>query len=148
MPTEPACGCGTIVNAAQVEGNVALIERGECSFISKTMKAQEAGAIAAIITDNNKDNDELYISMQDDTTGRQPDIPSAFLLGANGEVIRRTLNKLHLNEAIINLPINITSIPINELNQPPWLVWRSITNQPTIVTYKHDTDHRTDIYTY
>ena len=28
-----------------------LIERGECSFVSKAIRAQEAGAVAAIITD-------------------------------------------------------------------------------------------------
>ena len=123
VPTEPACGCGSILNADQVEGNVALIERGECSFISKTIKAFEAGALAAVITDNDEDNDELYISMQDDTTGREPEIPAAFLLGTNGAVIRRTLDELNLAAAIINVPVNITAIPLNKLNQPPWLVW-------------------------
>ena len=33
------------------QGNMVLIERGECSFVSKAIRAQEAGAIAAIITD-------------------------------------------------------------------------------------------------
>ena len=35
VPTEPGCGCGHITNSDQVEGNIALIERGECSFVSK-----------------------------------------------------------------------------------------------------------------
>ena len=99
-----------------------LIERGECSFVSKAIRAQEAGAIAAIITDqvtchqisNNYDlfldkkyfppsilylcyvanmssfqdreNDELYISMVDDDTKRKVEIPTGFLLGKNGYV--------------------------------------------------------------
>ena len=33
------------------QGNVVLMERGECSFVSKAIRAQEAGAVAAIITD-------------------------------------------------------------------------------------------------
>ena len=33
------------------QGNIVLIERGECSFVSKAIRAQEAGAVAAIITD-------------------------------------------------------------------------------------------------
>ena len=41
-----------------------LIERGECSFVSKAIKAAEAGAVAAIITDNDTENDELYVAMQ------------------------------------------------------------------------------------
>ena len=57
---------------------------GECSFVSKVIKAQEAGAVAAVITDQDKDNDELYIIMQDDTTEREITIPAGFLLGING----------------------------------------------------------------
>jgi hypothetical protein len=63
---------------------VALIERGECSFQSKVIKAQEAGAVAAIITDSDQGNDEMYVSMQDDTTDREVGIPAGFLLGKNG----------------------------------------------------------------
>ena len=45
VPTEPPCGCGFIQNADQVEGKLALIERGECSFVSKVIRAQSAGAV-------------------------------------------------------------------------------------------------------
>jgi hypothetical protein len=38
-------------------------------------------------------------------------------------MIRRTLSRLKLSHAVINIPINITTIPLNKLNQPPWLVW-------------------------
>ena len=54
------------------------------TFIFTAIKAQEAGASAVIITDNNDANDELYVSMIDDTTGRPVDIPTAYLLGKNG----------------------------------------------------------------
>ena len=40
------------------------LDRGECSFVSKAIKAMEAGAIAAIITDNDAENDEMYVAMQ------------------------------------------------------------------------------------
>ena len=53
-------------------------------YIFSAIKAQEAGASAVIITDNNDANDELYVSMIDDTTGRPVDIPTAYLLGKNG----------------------------------------------------------------
>ena len=80
----PPCGCGSLHNSEDVEGQIVLLERGECSFTSKALKAQEAGAAAAIITEQNPDNDDLYISMVDDTTGRDVIIPTAFLLGKNG----------------------------------------------------------------
>ena len=46
-------------------------ERGECSFVSKAIKAMEAGAVAAIITDNDAENDEMYVAMQGRTNVRQ-----------------------------------------------------------------------------
>jgi len=119
----PPCGCGSLHNSEDVEGQIVLLERGECSFTSKALKAQEAGAAAAIITEQNPDNDDLYISMVDDTTGRDVIIPTAFLLGKNGHMIRHTLQKHGLKQTKIRIPLNISSIPIHQLNQPPWLVW-------------------------
>ena len=81
VPTEPACGCGFITNAYQVEGKLALIERGDCSFVSKVIRAQAAGAVGVIVTDEDYDNDELFISMADDTSEREVQIPAAFVLG-------------------------------------------------------------------
>jgi len=123
VPSDPACGCGSFANDDDVEGNIALIERGECSFVSKAIKAMEAGAIAAVITDNDAGNDELYVAMQDDSTEREVTIPVGFLLGRNGQVIRNTLHKLHLDEAVINIPINLTNVATHKWKQPPWVVW-------------------------
>jgi len=44
--------CEPLVNGAQVAGNIALIDRGTCTFVSKAQAAQDAGAIAVIIADN------------------------------------------------------------------------------------------------
>merc|ERR1719186_379655 len=105
VPTDPPCGCGFIDNQEDVEGNIALIERGECSFVSKVRRAEEAGAIGA------------------DTTEREVSIPAAFLLGKNGQIIKKTLDRLNLPWAVINIPVNISRISPYKLNQPPWLVW-------------------------
>jgi len=118
----PPCGCGPIT-APGVRGSVVLIERGECSFVSKAVRAQEAGAAGAIITDNDQNNDELMISMTDDHTDRTVDIPVAFLLGKNGHYIRRVLERNGLDRATIHIPVNITLRAVTDLNQPPWLVW-------------------------
>jgi len=123
VPTDPPCGCGFIDNQEDVEGNIALIERGECSFVSKVRRAEEAGAIGAVITDQDEQNDELFISMVDDTTEREVSIPAAFLLGKNGQIIKKTLDRLNLPWAVINIPVNISRISPYKLNQPPWLVW-------------------------
>jgi hypothetical protein len=48
----PSDACSPLVNAAQMAGNIALIDRGTCSFGNKALAAQAAGAIAVIIVDN------------------------------------------------------------------------------------------------
>ena len=45
-------GCTTTVNAAELNGNIAVIKRGVCTFTTKIYNAQDAGAIAAIIVNN------------------------------------------------------------------------------------------------
>jgi len=123
VPTQPSCGCGHILNSELVGGNIALVQRGECSFVSKVVRAQEAGAVGVIVTDEDTDNDQLFISMADDTTGREANIPAAFVLGKNGYIIKNTLSRLALPSATINIPVNISRTDIYKLNQPPWIVW-------------------------
>ena len=54
---------------------------------------------------------------------RKVNIPAIFILGKNGQIIKRTLEKLRLDHAVINIPVNITRTDIHKLHQPPWLVW-------------------------
>jgi len=123
VATNPPCGCGFILNADEVEGQIALIERGDCSFVSKVIKAQEAGAVGVIVADQDHENDELFISMVDDTTQREVAIPAVYILGKNGHMIKRTLSQLNMDSALVNIPVNISRIAPHQLNQPPWLVW-------------------------
>ncbi|MCB1056063.1 MAG: peptidase [Acidobacteria bacterium] len=48
----PSDGCEPIANAAQVAGNIALIDRGTCAFTIKVANAEAAGAVAAIVANN------------------------------------------------------------------------------------------------
>ncbi|CAG4930144.1 unnamed protein product [Colias eurytheme] len=126
VPTDPINSCSDISNYEEVDGNIALAERGDCSFVFKTAVAQIAGARAIIITESiHRWDDSLdhLIEMVDDKMQIDVNIPSAFLLGRNGATIIRTLKKLHLQYAIINIPVNMTYIPINKMNQPPWITW-------------------------
>ena len=45
-------GCTALTNAAAIAGNIAIIDRGTCSFVAKTLNAQAAGAIGVLIADN------------------------------------------------------------------------------------------------
>lgn len=44
--------CEPIVNTGEVDGNIALIDRGACSFTTKVANAQAAGAVGVIIANN------------------------------------------------------------------------------------------------
>ncbi len=53
MPiSDLGCAAFSPLNAAAVNGNIALIDRGTCSFTVKVKNAQNAGAKAVVIADN------------------------------------------------------------------------------------------------
>ncbi|GAA0305585.1 hypothetical protein GCM10009128_26190 [Psychrosphaera haliotis] len=60
-------GCEPAVNAAALEGNIAIIDRGECDFDIKVGNAQDAGAIGAIIVNNVDDGTPASMGGDDDT---------------------------------------------------------------------------------
>ncbi len=51
----PEMGCSPLDNAAQMAGNIAVINRGACTFAQKARNAEAAGAVAVVITDNRID---------------------------------------------------------------------------------------------
>ncbi|XP_018580198.1 PRADC1-like protein [Anoplophora glabripennis] len=123
VPVSPRYGCKPPDNLDDVEGNVAFIERGECSFKTKCVIAEKAGAKAVIISDIDHSSEDYFIEMIDDNSSEEVNIPAAYLMGKNGLMILKTLEKLKRNYAIINLPVNLTFTPVHKMNQPPWLGW-------------------------
>lgn len=55
-----------------------------CSFLSKAINAEKAGAAAVIIMDNDHSNYERFIDMIQDETNRKTMLPAYFLLGKDG----------------------------------------------------------------
>lgn len=45
-------GCSPFTNAAEVAGNIAIVDRGTCGFVVKVANAQAAGAIGVIVANN------------------------------------------------------------------------------------------------
>lgn len=76
-------GCEAAVNGADLAGKIALIDRGSCSFATKVLNAQAAGASAVIIA-NNAGNTPLGLG------GDSPDvtIPAVSVGAAVGARIR------------------------------------------------------------
>lgn len=121
MLSEPNDACTALKNSYDIKGKIALVERGECSFLTKVIQAEEAGAIGAIITDTHSQTDvDYYIEMVHDNTNRDTNIPSGYLMGRSGRMIMNSLNKHGLDRAIINIPVNLTFVPTEMINHPPW----------------------------
>ncbi|XP_075040579.1 protease-associated domain-containing protein 1 isoform X5 [Mixophyes fleayi] len=123
VPADPPEACSELSNGAFIQGQIALVERGGCSFLSKTRVIQEHGGRAVIIADSASDNDSMYVEMIQDNTGRTAEIPALFLLGRDGYMIQRSLEQHGLPWAIISIPVNVSSMPTFELRQPPWTFW-------------------------
>lgn len=53
---DTADGCSPFLNSAEVNGKIAVIRRGICTTVDKVLLAQDAGAVAVIITNNTPGN--------------------------------------------------------------------------------------------
>ncbi|GAB3203237.1 putative repeat protein (TIGR01451 family) [Pontibacter aydingkolensis] len=97
---DPANGCNSapalpagsvptpLNNQAEISGNIALIDRGGCSFISKALNAQASGATAVIVINN---IDGPAISMGGDETGTAVLIPAIMISKADGDKLKAAL---------------------------------------------------------
>ncbi|OZC01619.1 M36 family metallopeptidase [Rubricoccus marinus] len=90
------CTAADIANAAAVAGNIALIERGGCSFTTKVRNAQAAGAIGAVIHNNDRKGEGEDGSPEDlvgmsigATEADDITIPSLFVQNSTGLLLRQ-----------------------------------------------------------
>jgi hypothetical protein len=49
---DPYDACDPLINTSDINGKIAVINRGDCTFVSKIEKAQNAGALAVIMINN------------------------------------------------------------------------------------------------
>jgi subtilisin family serine protease len=75
-------GCSEFSNAAEIFGNIALIERGGCTFQTKIRQAQSAGATAVIIYNN-----DFNIFTMSSADSKGITIPALMIGQADGQLI-------------------------------------------------------------
>lgn len=92
-------GCGSLVNGASLAGKIALVRRGNCTFLEKIQLAQNAGAIAVIIM-NNTAGEPIAIGGTD--TNGTVTIPSVMVSRSTGDL---------LEAALLNGAVNVTLNP-------------------------------------
>lgn len=96
----PADGCETLLNAEEIEGKIALIDRGECPFSEKALRAEQAGAIAVIIV--NLDGNDVLTMDGDDMVN----IPVIMVGRDDGNLLKE-----HIDELYVSLGPDSTSGP-------------------------------------
>ena len=79
----PANACSGITNGSDISGNIAVIDRGGCTFVSKVNEAQDAGAIAVIVC-NNIPGNPVFMGGSDPGIN----IPSIMLSQADCNIIK------------------------------------------------------------
>lgn len=52
VAASPYRACATVENADAIKGAIALVERGDCSFMAKARHAEMAGAIGLVVVNN------------------------------------------------------------------------------------------------
>ena len=89
--------CVAAGNAAELFGNIAVIDRGTCDFVIKVKNAQNAGAIAVIVI-NNVDGTISAMSGTDNSIT----IPAVMIFKSNGDFIKSVL----VSNSVINLTLS------------------------------------------
>lgn len=78
-------GCNDLVNGDQIQGAIALVDRGICEFGLKALKAQQAGAIAVIICNF----EDALVGMGPGAVGNQVNIPVVSMQFTDCQTIRQ-----------------------------------------------------------
>lgn len=112
-------GCTAITNGGAVLGNIALINRGTCGFVVKVKNAQNAGAIAAIITNVAGGSQTFGVMGGSDATIT---IPSELIQQVNGDAIKVELAVPNIvNVTMKSVPPGVTD------NSYKWLMGEDAT---------------------
>jgi subtilisin family serine protease len=82
----PPRGCGALTNAAAIAGRIALLDRGDCPFSVKLANVASAGALAAIVVDDELNEEPLVMG------GEPPvPIPGVLVRRVHGDVLKAKL---------------------------------------------------------
>jgi len=122
----PADACTSITNGADISGKIALIDRGDCTFVSKVNEAQDNGAIAVVICNNVSGNPitmggsdpgitipSIMLSMTDCDVikAEMPSVEIEFTLNDTGELDSDMDNSVIAHEYGHGISIRLTGGP-------------------------------------
>ena len=106
VPTEPL-GCDA-TDFAETRGTVVLVERGTCTFATKSRHAAAAGAIAVLIyNEAAAPATDLFSGSLDDRSDLYGTVPTAGLSRAEGEQLREQLRQ---GDVRVTLDLRATTV--------------------------------------
>jgi len=87
----PTMACNPLKNPEDIQGKIALIDRGLCNFVDKVRNAEAAGAIACIVCNF----EDALVSMGAPTGDNATDItiPSVFMKNPNCDILKQVINE-------------------------------------------------------
>lgn len=118
--------CDALTNSPQINGSIAVIRRGICEFGFKVLAAENAGAIAVIVVNNEPG---ATVTMGPGDVGDQVSIPSIMVNQADGE-------------AIINALLNGDDITATLVNNGPYMIDGDFDNGIVAHEYGHGISNR------
>jgi hypothetical protein len=80
-----------LTNAAAVAGNIAVVDRGSCAFVTKARNAQAAGARGIIVLDNDREACSPP-GMSNAVDASDITIPVISLTASDGDILRAQFN--------------------------------------------------------
>jgi hypothetical protein len=101
--SNPVDGCSAF--GSSLTGKIALIDRGSCTFVTKTKNAQNAGAIGVIIADNVSSSTPPGMSGSDSTIT----IPTVSITLASGNTIKAQLSN-NVNATLFADPSSVAGV--------------------------------------
>ncbi|XP_051533856.1 ER degradation-enhancing alpha-mannosidase-like protein 3 isoform X1 [Myxocyprinus asiaticus] len=105
MRSVPYTACGSIENAVEMQGHIALALRGDCMFAAKARRLQEAGAIGVIFIDHREGSSSaetpLFQMVGDGDSTDDITIPLVFLFSNDGATLTAALEEHHSVDVLL-----------------------------------------------
>lgn len=97
---------------------VILVDRGNCTFVTKARNIERAGVHLAIVGDNQRENSESII-MGDDGTGSSVNIPSFLIRKRDADKIKEQLASKNASSVYIKAQLDMAH-PDNRVEYEFW----------------------------
>ncbi|MBL9175464.1 MAG: S8 family serine peptidase [Verrucomicrobiales bacterium] len=89
VAADPILACDDLTHPGALQGRIALIDRGSCTFVRKIRRAQNAGAVGVLMV-NNVDGAPIQMGAQEDFSDIR--IPALMISRLDGSILKAQLD--------------------------------------------------------